>query len=179
MSSKWQLCSTISEKIGAPDEILRQSTALTCDQAAQISQTRRYGLEILSSCCQSPNILEIVAYVGAWFDGSRSEFHKQREEMPLAARMISIVDAFDAMTTDRVYRKAIPRERAIAELFSCSGTQFDPQLVTDFAWMNSEQRISLDDKTTKRWLEISQGRVGESTLATGHVGPQHRVPHER
>ena len=71
--------------------------------------------------------------VRAWYDGSRGERDAPRRGIPLAARMIAIVEAFDAMTTDHVYRPAMSQERAMAELFHCAGTQFDPELVRQFA----------------------------------------------
>jgi HD-GYP domain-containing protein (c-di-GMP phosphodiesterase class II) len=54
------------------------------------------------------------------------------EDIPLECRILAIADAYDAMTSDRPYRKAMTREEAVAQLKSRAGTQFDPQLVTEF-----------------------------------------------
>ncbi len=143
-------------KVGAPDAILKQATALTTDQAAQINQTRRYGLEILSSCCDSTAILRTIAYAGAWYDGSCGEFARSGTDIPRSARMIAIIDAFDAMTTDRIYRKAIPQELAIAELLSCAGSQFDPVLVDEFAMLHAQGLVSLAGQVASRWLKVLQ-----------------------
>jgi HD-GYP domain-containing protein (c-di-GMP phosphodiesterase class II) len=55
------------------------------------------------------------------------------DQIPLGSRIIFICDAYEAMTTDRAYRSAMPRAQALAELQHCAGTQFDPELVTLFA----------------------------------------------
>ncbi|MFQ6013944.1 MAG: HD domain-containing phosphohydrolase [Anaerolineae bacterium] len=62
----------------------------------------------------------------------------KREKIPLASRIIAVADAYDAMTTDRPYRKAKTREEAIEELRRCAGTQFDPQVVEAFLRMMEE-----------------------------------------
>ena len=139
-------------KIGAPDSILKQPTSLTTDQAAQIAETRRYGLTILSTCCPSRQVLESVAYASAWYDGSSPEFDRQGSQIPLGARMIAIVDAFDAMTTDRVYRQALPHDQALAELFRCSGSQFDPQLVQELAGLLASGTLTFHGDIAARWL---------------------------
>ena len=72
--------------------------------------------------------------------------------------MIAIVDAFDAMTTEQVYRPARSRERALAELFEFAGTQFDPYLVTQFAELHEANRFP-QKEVSQRWLRsLSSGR---------------------
>ena len=66
--------------------------------------------------------------------------------------MIAIVEAFDAMTTDHVYRPARSQERAMAELFECSGTQFDPELVKQFAEFRQEDQTAVHWEVAHRWL---------------------------
>lgn len=66
--------------------------------------------------------------------------------------MVAIVDAYDAMTTDHVYRRAMPKERAVAELYACAGSQFDPELVAEFAELVSCEQINLHRMLAKRWL---------------------------
>ena len=110
-----------------------------------IAKARRMSLEILRRGCASEKLLEIVEHVPAWYDGSRKDYPLRGRRIPLGARMITIVEAFDAMTTDHVFRPARSQERAMAELFECSGTQFDPKLVERFA------EFCLDDQTAARW----------------------------
>ena len=66
--------------------------------------------------------------------------------------MLSIVDAFDSMTTDHLYRPARSRERALAELFEFAGRQFDPELVRQFQALFSQDQNLLTEKLARRWL---------------------------
>jgi HD-GYP domain-containing protein (c-di-GMP phosphodiesterase class II) len=66
------------------------------------------------------------------FDGTGYPNGLMGEDIPLLARMFSIVDAYDAMTHDRPYRKAMSKEDAIEEIIKCKGTQFDPKLADEF-----------------------------------------------
>ena len=66
--------------------------------------------------------------------------------------MLSIVDAFDSMTTDHVYRPARSRERALAELFEFAGSQFDPELVRQFQELFAQDQNLLTEKLARRWL---------------------------
>jgi len=67
-----------------------------------------------------------------WWNGTGYPKGLKEKEIPLNSRIISIVDAYDVMTHDRSYKKAISRDDAIAELKRCVGTQFDPELVEMF-----------------------------------------------
>ena len=138
--------------IGAPDHVLLKPSALDRDETAVMDRARKMSLEILRHSCGSQEILEIVEYVAAWYDGSRGNFTLHGRQMPLGARIIAIVEAFDAMTTDHVYRPARSRERALTELFECSGTQFDPELVLRFADFCKEDLAAVRLETANRWL---------------------------
>ena len=111
------------------------------------------GLQILSPCCDTPEVLEAVAMVGSWYDGSRKGFPRKGDGLPLATRMISIADAFDSMTNDGVYRRAITHERAINELFAYAGTQFDPKLVAEFAALHDQRKLDLSNQVANSWLD--------------------------
>ena len=140
-------------KIGVPDRVLLKPGKLSREEQVAIDRHRHVGEEILTSCCCSNEILEIVKYSVAWFDGSRHGFEDSGDTIHQGARMLTIVDAFDAMTTDHVYRRAMSRERAIAELFACAGSQFDPKLVEEFAELISADLIGLNERVARRWLE--------------------------
>ena len=137
-------------KIATPDSILRSANRMTPEQASIMSDSRRLSRFVLSSCCQN-EIPLLVHYSQARFDGS-NDFDRLGKDLPLGSRMISIVDAFDSMTTDHAYRKAMSADRAVAELFKNSGTQFDPDLVQEFADLLSNQIICFRDNTLQRWL---------------------------
>ena len=136
-------------KIGIPDPVLKKPSALSAEQAASMRKATPYGLAILRSCCCSENVLKTVEHVHTWFEDSEAV----GGELPLASRMIAIVDAFDAMTTDRIYRKAMPRERAVAELFEAAGSQFDPNLVAQFATLQGLSNASFFADAANSWLE--------------------------
>ena len=138
--------------IGTPDHVLLKPTRLDSDEAAIMARARAMSLEILRRSCTSTEILGIVENIAAWYDGSHGSPTLSGEQIPLAARMIAVAEAFDAMTTDRVYRPALSQERAMAELFRCAGSQFDPILVRQFVEMLEGDRGQLRKQVATRWL---------------------------
>lgn len=146
-------------KIGVPDAILLKPGKLQADEAAIMGRHRVAGLDILRTCCTSPAILEMVRHAPAWFDGSRQEFPAAGSHLPLGARILAIVDAYDSMTTDQVYRRALSRERALGELYSGAGTQFDPDLVKIFGLLQDSPQ--LQDKVSQRWLRDLDPRASQ------------------
>jgi diguanylate cyclase (GGDEF)-like protein len=147
--------------IGAPDQILLKPGGLDEDEAAAMVRCKRMSLDILRRSCASQKVLEIVEGVRAWYD-SRQGMSSNRSQIPPGARMIAIVEAFDAMTTDRVYRPACSQERAIAELFECSGTQFDPELVESFAEFCREDQTMMRGEAARRWLKSLDASTANS-----------------
>jgi PAS domain-containing protein len=146
--------------IGVPDHILAKSAMLDRDEAAIVRRSRQNSLEILRQSCSSPEILEIVGHVSAWYDGTWEGFRLRGEEIPVGARMIAIAEAFDAMTTDQVYRGAMSQELAMTELFDCAGTQFDLELVRQFAEFHNGNQSGLHQEVAGRWLSsIDPGMV--------------------
>jgi diguanylate cyclase (GGDEF)-like protein/putative nucleotidyltransferase with HDIG domain len=139
-------------KIGVPDSILLKPGALTPDEVHIMDQHRRLGVEILRSSCSSRAILDIVATYAAWYDGSNRRVPLKGDDIPLGARMLSICDAFDAMTSDQVYRCGMSHEAALAELFRFAGTQFDPQLVKLFAELQGQRPGDWHEQAARRWL---------------------------
>ena len=140
-------------KIGLPDSLLHKSGPLGNDELAVVEQCRQHGVAILRSSCASPAILDIVRYSSAWYDGSQAAFEWAGADIPLGARLLGIVDAFDAMTWDQPSR-ASSKERAFAELFAASGTRFDPELVRVFAALHECDHSHLHELVAQRWLEM-------------------------
>ncbi|MCE9527672.1 MAG: PAS domain-containing protein, partial [Planctomycetales bacterium] len=157
-------------KIGVPDCVLLKPGQLSPEEHVSMEQQRRVGVEILRSCCVSQNVLNIVQNSGAWYAGRREGQTLHGVEIPLGARMVAIVDAFDAMTTDQVYRRAMSRERALAELFECAGTQFDPNLVKDFCTYIAADQVQLSAAVARRWLTEMQWDASNSLWQ--HSSPQ-------
>jgi diguanylate cyclase (GGDEF)-like protein/putative nucleotidyltransferase with HDIG domain/PAS domain S-box-containing protein len=126
-------------KLGVPDSILLKPGPLTEEEWKVMSTHDDIGVEILNSAFSSPELTAIVANHHAWFSG-RSDGHElpSGEMIPIGSRILSIADAYDAMVSDRVYRKGRSREDAIVELRRCAGKQFDPALVERFVQLISE-----------------------------------------
>ena len=140
--------------IGLPDKILLKAGPLDEDELRIVEESRRdTGVAILRVACAEPEILEIVENVGAWYDGFRGRFALTGSQIPLGARMISILEAYDAMTNDHVFRPAVSQERAMAELFQSAGGQFDPELVQSFAELMACDQSELRRAITRRWLQ--------------------------
>ena len=99
-------------KIGIPDRILRKPGKLSVEEQMTMDCCAELGCEILRGCSGDQHLLEIVRYSGTWYESRRQDDSVRGDALPLGARMLSIAGAFDAMTTDQVYRGAMSRERA-------------------------------------------------------------------
>ena len=119
-------------KIGVPDNVLLKPSRLTPADVAALERHPAYAVEVLRHAGAPKELSDLIIASGAWFDGSRQRVPLAGEEIPVLARLLSIVDAFDSMTTDSLYRPAKSTERAVAELFEFAGSQFDPGMVRNF-----------------------------------------------
>jgi putative nucleotidyltransferase with HDIG domain len=118
-------------KIGLPDSELRKQGGLNEGERAQVRRHPEIGAEILNS----GNVEDIRSWILAHHerpDGRGYPNGLSGEEIPLEARILAVADAYEAMTSDRVYRAAIAKQSARAELLRCAGTQFDPRVVAAF-----------------------------------------------
>lgn len=139
-------------KIGVPDAILNKPGRLTDIELEIIDSSREASRHILGAAGAPDEIVEGVASASAWFDGTHRSVTLTGDQTPFVSRMIAIVDAFDSMTTDQVYRPARSRERAIATLYEQAGTQFDPDLVKSFCELFSQDQSRLEADVAARWL---------------------------
>lgn len=119
-------------KIGVPERILSKPGPLTAAEWRVMRTHPVIGYQILENIPHMTTAAEIVRCHHEMFDGSGYPERLRGEEIPLPARAFSIVDAFDAMTTDRPYRAALGADHASAELARMAGTQFDPEVVKVF-----------------------------------------------
>jgi HD-GYP domain-containing protein (c-di-GMP phosphodiesterase class II) len=123
-------------KIGVPDAILLKPDRLTPEELHIVRAHPRLGDELVRRLrFLSPLVRDVVACHHERWDGQGYPRNLVGPWIPLAARIFSVVDAFDAMTHDRPYREAMSSEDALAEIERCSGTQFDPYVVSDFLSM--------------------------------------------
>ena len=119
-------------KIGVPDAILRKPAKLNSDEWIKMREHPSHGQQILRSIKFLEGAAKVVAQHHEKWDGSGYPFGLRDEEIDMNARIFAVADAFDAMTSDRVYRPSRPYEDAAAELERCSNQQFDPQVVQAF-----------------------------------------------
>lgn len=149
-------------KIGIPDAILKKPAKLSTEEQMTVALGPSLGVEILRGCTDDCQMLDIIQYSRAWYEGRRDEDTLRGEAIPLGARMLAIVEAFDAMTTDQVYRPAMSRERALAELTKFAGSQFDPELAHDYHRMLEQQPELVHTPVIQRWLEGLRDRSSDT-----------------
>jgi putative nucleotidyltransferase with HDIG domain len=119
-------------KIGVPDEILRKPGKLEDQEQAVMRQHPEIGARIVEPVRNLSRVAPIIRAHQECYDGSGYPDGLKGEEIPLIARIISVADAYVAMTDERVYRKSLSRAEALKEIRRCSGTQFDPEVVKAF-----------------------------------------------
>ncbi|NTW95899.1 MAG: diguanylate cyclase [Erysipelotrichaceae bacterium] len=119
-------------KIGIEDNILNKPSQLSSEEYFQIKKHPEIGARILSSVLEFSEISTSVLQHHEYWDGNGYPQGLKGEEIGIEARIISIADAYDAMTSHRTYSKQKSKEEAINEITRCSGTQFDPLLTKIF-----------------------------------------------
>ncbi|NLE36625.1 MAG: diguanylate cyclase [Pirellulaceae bacterium] len=155
--------------IGIPDRILQKPGLLDVDEATIIERSRHMSVEILRACCAEPAILSMVENVPARYDGTRLDYHVLGNDIPFGARMIAIVESFDSMTNEQIFRPAMSREAAMTELFACAGSQFDPELVARFADFCCHDQVAARQETSCRWLRTLDPRAIERYWRLHHA----------
>lgn len=119
-------------KIGIPDSILNKQASLTLAEWGPIKTHPEIGVEILRHVIELENCLPLILHHHERFDGKGYPSGLIGDSIPLGARILTIADSYDAMTTPRPYRGRMSCEDALCELQKHSGTQFDPELVERF-----------------------------------------------
>ncbi len=119
-------------KIGIPDPILNKAGPLTGEEWESVKAHPKLGVEILRHVLDLMNCLPAIAHHHEHLDGRGYPDGLKGSDIPLEARILSIADAYDAMTSARAYREQLSPQQALEELRRCAGTQFDPELVATF-----------------------------------------------
>jgi len=119
-------------KIGVPDAILRKPAKLTDEEWIKMREHPLHGQQILRGIKFLEGAARVVAQHHEKWDGSGYPLGLKSEEIDICARIFSVADAFDAITSDRVYRKGRPYQAASEELNEWIGRQFDPKVVEAF-----------------------------------------------
>jgi diguanylate cyclase (GGDEF)-like protein len=116
-------------KIGIPEAILSKPGPLTADERKLVEKHPELGERIIAPIDRLEEVRPIVRHCHERYDGTGYPDRKAGEDIPIESRIILVCDAYHAMTTDRPYRKRLPKEEALRRLDEGSGTQFDPAVV--------------------------------------------------
>jgi HD-GYP domain-containing protein (c-di-GMP phosphodiesterase class II) len=129
-----ELVSTLHDigKISIDEKILNKPDKLSDEEWREIKKHPEVGFRIANATPELRHLSEYILCHHERWDGKGYPQGLSGEDIPLISRIISITDAFDAMTQDRAYRKAMTQDRAVEEILKNAGTQFDPQLVKTF-----------------------------------------------
>ena len=119
-------------KIGVDDRVLNKPDQLTPDEWTLMKRHSEIGHRIVLATPELEHIAQYILCHHERWDGTGYPFGLKGEEIPLPSRILTVADAYDAMTENRVYRRALPDADALAEIEQCSGKQFDPQIAGIF-----------------------------------------------
>jgi HD-GYP domain-containing protein (c-di-GMP phosphodiesterase class II) len=123
-------------KINIAENILRKEGSLTDEEWAEIRKHPEMGAELVKGIHYLDPALPVILYHHERWNGSGYPYGLKEEKIPVSARIVAIADSFDAMTTERPYRKELTPEQAFNEVISGSGIQYDPLMLEAFqhAW---------------------------------------------
>jgi response regulator RpfG family c-di-GMP phosphodiesterase len=142
-------------KIGVPDAVLRKPAKLNEEEWAKMKLHPQHGQKILRNIPFLEGAARIVAQHHERWDGEGYPFGLRGEDIDLGARIFAVVDAFDAMVSDRVYRKGCSYDNALEELERCAGAQFDPLVVEAFRAVPKEDWEILRERSLMEKQELS------------------------
>jgi putative nucleotidyltransferase with HDIG domain len=155
-------------KIGVPDSILRKPAKLTEEEWVRMREHPLHGQQILRGIEFLQGASRVVAQHHETWDGTGYPLGIRKEEIDICARIFSVADAFDAITSDRVYRRGKPYEAAAQELDDWAGRQFDPKVVEAFHRVPKEDweelhRLSLmpkpDQFDVRQVMQMMEARL--------------------
>lgn len=129
-------------KIGIDDSILNKPGPLNEAEWVEMKRHPQIGYEIVKTAPQLSHVAYYILSHHEWWDSTGYPNGLKGEETPLISRILAVADAYDAMTKDRIYSKAISHEDAVAELIRCAGTQFDPDVVAVFVELVEIEKLS-------------------------------------
>lgn len=129
-------------KIGVPESILSKAGPLSADEMRVMRTHPLIGVQLVVPMKKvlDDTTIEVIRHHHERFDGTGYPDKLKGEQIPLSARVFSVVDAFDAMTTDRPYRQALSFQEGLERLKAGAGSQFDPDVVAAFDALMGRQR---------------------------------------
>jgi HD-GYP domain-containing protein (c-di-GMP phosphodiesterase class II) len=122
-------------KIGIPDPVLSKTGPLNSEEWRLVRMHPTIGASLITALSPLAHLAPIVLSHQERYDGTGYPAGLQGQDIPIGARLLAVVDAYDAMTSDRVYRRALPHDTAVVELEQHAGRQFDPVAVEAFVDM--------------------------------------------
>jgi len=134
-------------KIGTPDSILKKPSALTDDERAIIQKHPEYGWAVLRAVPGFERVSLFILHHHESYDGSGYPARLRGDEIPIGSRIVSVMDAFDAMISSRPYRRGMELSEAIRRLENASGTQFDPVITPRFIALAGHDATNVFDAT--------------------------------
>jgi response regulator RpfG family c-di-GMP phosphodiesterase len=155
-------------KIGVPDAVLRKPAKLDEEEWAKMRLHPHHGQMILRNIPFLEGAARIVAQHHEQWDGSGYPTGLRGEAIDIGARIFAVVDAFDAMVSDRVYRKGRPYEAALEELERCSGQQFDPMMIEAFKQIPKQDWEILRERSLMDKQEVLSFQAIVSELVYAH-----------
>lgn len=165
-------------KIGVPEHILKKPGPLTSEEIAVVRSHVELSVTILRNVPELAGTLAAIQFHHEHYQGTGYPLGLKGEEIPLEGRIMAVADAFEAMTSNRPYRKAMSIEEACLELQRCAGTQFDPKLVQVFI----ENVIRPSGKLAARAASgpasprSASGPGGEAVSRMNTARPSHQYP---
>ena len=127
--------------IDVPYDILSKTSRLTSEEFKIIRQQPKKSAELIRPVVFLKPVLPIILYHHEHYDGSGYPSGLKKEQIPLGARIMAVADAFDAMTSERPYKKLLNADEAMNELKNHSGTQFDPKVVKAFIELAKQKKF--------------------------------------
>jgi len=158
-------------KVGVPTDLLLRAGALDSTERALVEQHPTIGARLVKPLAIPNSIASAIQHHHEWWDGTGYPDGLKGEEIPRTSRIIAVVDAFDAMSSDRPYRRALARSTAIDEIRHFAGTQFDPHCAKEFLAILESGACDID-------LEIVSDAVSDAHSTTqsadsaSHIGAQ-------
>ena len=148
-------------KLAVPSEVLEKPTALTSTEWRSVVQHPRIAQVILEQATTLREAVPIILHHHERYSGHGYPYGLRGNDIPLGARIVAIADAYDAMTHERPYKRAMRHDQAVAELRRHAGTQFDPELVTIFCNMYANRAPQPDLRVSALVTALATDQAGE------------------